>query len=76
MDIKIPVTWEVCGYVYIDADTIEEAMEKFDETCDEIPLPEGGYVDGSFQITCREKEYIQYLNPDCPSDNNEEETNE
>ena len=24
---KIPVTWEVCGYVYVDADTLVEAME-------------------------------------------------
>ena len=72
MDIKIPVTWEVCGYVYVEADTIEEALEKFDETCDDMPLPEGDYVDGSFQVTSRDDEYIKFLNPECTFDEEED----
>ena len=24
---KIPVTWEVCGFVHVDADRLEEAMD-------------------------------------------------
>ena len=27
--MKVAVTWEMCGYVDIEADTMEEAMEKF-----------------------------------------------
>lgn len=48
MIFKISVTWESYGVVEIEADTLEEAIEKFDATSDEIKLPEGDYVDGSF----------------------------
>lgn len=27
--MKVAVTWEMCGYVDIEANTMEEAMEKF-----------------------------------------------
>ena len=27
--MKVAVTWEMCGYVDIEADTMEEAMEKY-----------------------------------------------
>ena len=37
---KIPVTWEVCGYVYVDADTLEEAMETARDDEGVIPLPD------------------------------------
>lgn len=73
MDIKIPVTWEVCGVVHIEADSIEEAMSKFDEISDDIPLPDGDYVDGSFQMTCRDVEYVGAFNPGCPLDEEEED---
>ena len=47
---KIPVSWEVYGVVRINADSIEEAINIFDETEDEIPLLEDWYyVDGSFE---------------------------
>ena len=59
MKIKLPVTWEVFGIVEVEANSIEEAMEKFDETCDLIPLPDGDYVDGSFDLSCREMDYIE-----------------
>ena len=64
MQIKIPVTWELCGFVYVEADNIEEAMDKFDKTCDYVPLPDGEYVDGSFQITCRDIEFVEMFNPE------------
>lgn len=75
MDIKIPVTWEVSGFVHIDANSIEEAIQKFEETSDHIRLPEGEYVDGSFQITCREVEFIECFNPEY-TPNDEEDENE
>ena len=46
---KIPVNWEVYGTVEIEAGSIEEAINIFDEQSDDIPLPEGDYIDGSFK---------------------------
>lgn len=59
--IKLPVTWEICGIVEIEAESIDEAMEKFDEDIDYIPLPihNGEYVDGSFNLTDRDPEFIK-----------------
>lgn len=46
---NIPVSWEVYGSVEIDAESVEEAINIFDEQSDDIPLPEGNYIDGSFK---------------------------
>lgn len=40
--MKVAVTWQMCGYVNIDADTMEEAMEKFNNESDYIKLPVDG----------------------------------
>jgi hypothetical protein len=46
---KIPVTWEMYGVVEIEAESLEQAIDIFDATYDEIPLPYiDTYVDGSF----------------------------
>lgn len=61
--IKLPVSWEVCGFVEVEADSIEEAMEYFERNTDNIPLPDDGeYVDGSFALTCNEPEVIAIYN--------------
>ena len=49
---KIPVTWEVYGTIEIEADSLEEAIQKFDDIeingeGYDLPL-ENYYVDGSF----------------------------
>ena len=50
--MKVAVTWQMCGYVDIPADTMEEAMEKFNNESDYIKLPTNGeYVDGSFELS-------------------------
>lgn len=50
--MKVAVTWEMCGYVDIEANTMEEAMEKFSKESDYIKLPSNGiYVDGSFKLS-------------------------
>ena len=60
MKIKLPVTWEVCGMIEIEADSIEDAVNKFDENIDFISLPSNGeYVDGSFDLSNREIEYLE-----------------
>jgi hypothetical protein len=60
--MKVAVTWEMCGYVDIDADTMEEAMEKFDRESDYIKLPTNGeYVDGSFQLSSDDVEEMEAM---------------
>lgn len=49
--MKLAVTWEMAGYVDVKANTLEEAMEKFNEESDYIELPNGDYVDGSFRLS-------------------------
>ena len=60
--MKVAVTWEMCGYVDIDAETMEEAMEKFNEDSDHIKLPTNGeYVDGSFQLSSEDVEEMEAM---------------
>lgn len=49
---KIPVEWRSFGVVNVEADTLEEAIEKFDATINDISLPEADYIDDSF-IRCK-----------------------
>ena len=47
---KIPVSWEVFGVVNVEADSLDEAIAKFDDDMDNIPLPQDGtYIDSSFK---------------------------
>lgn len=58
--IKLPVSWEVSGFVEIEADSIEEAMDYFEKNLDFIKLPKDSeYVYGSFALSCTEPEYIK-----------------
>ena len=59
-EYKIPVSWEEYGFVKIEADSLQQAIEIFDRQSDDIPLPEGNYVDGSWR---RENlEFIEEFN--------------
>jgi len=59
---KVPVTWEVCGEVDIEANSLEEAVEIFKEKMDEVPLPsESYYVDGSFRLTSENLEELRSM---------------
>ena len=60
---NIPVSWEAYGYVEIDAESVEEAINIFDEQSDDIPLPEGNYIDGSFKR--EDLDFIKEFNS-CP----------
>lgn len=60
--MKVAVTWEVCGYVDIEAETMEEAMEKFSKDSETIPLPtDFEYVDGSFQLSSNDVEEMEAM---------------
>ena len=66
---KIPVTWEMCGYAYVDAPTLGEAMEKVRCDNDDIPLPgDASYVDGSFGPSYDDVEEVRSLHNDNEPD--------
>lgn len=52
---RIPVSWECCGILEVEATNLSEAikMVKADTDADgnDFALPEGDYVDGSFRIS-------------------------
>lgn len=62
---KIPVCWEMYGTVEVEADTIEEAIEKFKKIEYEgegFALPyDGSYVDGSFELSDDDPENLKGL---------------
>lgn len=59
-EYKIPVSWEEYGFVKIEADSLQQAIEIFDRQSDYIPLPEGNYVDGSWRR--EDLEFIEEFN--------------
>ena len=60
--MKLAVTWQMCGFVDVETDTIEEAIDKFDEESDHIPLPsDGEYVDGSFELTTYDPDEMEAM---------------
>ena len=66
---KIPVTWEVCGYVYVDADTLVEAMETARDDEGVIPLPtESDYVDGSWRLSETDENSVREMYNDNQQD--------
>ena len=56
---KIPVSWEECGVVSIEAETLGDAIEYVKEDINDIPLPDGDYIDGSFKIDSEDEDYIK-----------------
>ena len=60
MKIKLPVTWEAFGIVEIEANSIEEAVNYFNENSDYINMPKNSeYVDGSFRLSESERDFIK-----------------
>lgn len=56
---KIPVSWEMCGTVTVEANTLEEAMAKAKHDRN-IQLPkESFYVDGSFDLSFNEEDTVR-----------------
>lgn len=58
---RIAVTWEMCGYIGVEANSIEEAMKKVEENPDDYSLPHDGgeYVDGSFRLSTDDVEEMK-----------------
>ena len=55
-EYKIPCSWEMYGYMMVEAESLEEAVRKAEE---DLPLPKGKYVDGSFVI---DEQMLEELN--------------
>lgn len=48
---KVPVVYQMFGYVEMEADSIDNAVKKVHNNIDSIPLPyDADYVEGSFEI--------------------------
>ena len=54
---KIPVSWEVCDFVKVQADSLEEALDYMEEHSDEIPIDmsDAEYIDGSYSFASYEE---------------------
>lgn len=60
--MRVAVTWEMCGFVDIDAHSLEKAMSKFKKESDHIQLPKDGiYVDGSFRLSSNDVEEMRAM---------------
>lgn len=66
---KVPVTWEMYGVVEIEADTLEEAFELAYD--DSIPLPEGDYVEASWNVESEDADYVREYYNDGQEDEEE-----
>ena len=56
----IPVEWSVYSTIQVEADTLEEAIAKFNNQIDDIPLPtDCEYIDGSFMCSDSSIEYLE-----------------
>lgn len=43
--MRLAITWEMAGYVDVEANTLEDAMEKFKKESDYVRLPNGDYLE-------------------------------
>lgn len=60
--MKVAVTWQMCGFVDIDEDSMEKCMKKVEETSDHIKLPtDAEYVDGSFELASYDVEEMEEM---------------
>ena len=59
--MRLAVTWEMAGYVDVEANTLEDAMEKFKKENDDIELPNGDYVDGSFRLSTEDVDEMEAI---------------
>lgn len=67
---KIPVYWEVCSVIDVEADTLSEAIEIAKDDEGIIPLPtDPDYIDGSWSVSELDEDVLR----ECYNDNQEDE---
>ena len=47
---KVPVVWSMMGYILVDAESSEKAKEYVKEHKNDLPLPNGEYLEDSFEV--------------------------
>jgi len=66
-EFKVPVTWEMCGWVKVEAADMKEALEKFDPQVMSLPPEsEQDYVDSSYRLTTTDPEEALVMQPPRP----------
>ena len=66
---KIPVVWEMKGFLYVPRPTLAEAMEAVHNDVENFPLPpDGSFLDGSFDLDCYDEDYIRQCFNNCKPD--------
>jgi hypothetical protein len=53
---SIPVTWMMSNTITVEANSLEEAVEKVDR----LPLPEGEYINDSFRVEAHHIEDMHF----------------
>lgn len=62
MKHRVAVTWESCGYIEVEANSLEDAMNDVRENPDNYSLPlENDYVDGSFCLSTDDVEEMRLI---------------
>lgn len=58
---KIPVCWTMMGTVYVDANTLDEAIEIAKDDAGIIPIPDDGgiFMDGTWEVDCTDIDYLR-----------------
>lgn len=57
---RIPATWQVCGFVTVEAATLSEAMVIARDDDGVLPLPmQSDYVDGSWELSEADAEIVR-----------------
>ena len=59
-EFKIACDWAECGEICVEATSLEEAIRIAES--DDNPLPDGEYIDGSFQVNREVTELLQKEN--------------
>ena len=60
-EFKIPCEWAMYGVLRIEAKDIEEALKLTELEAETCSLPEGEYIDGSFELNL-DKDLIKIMN--------------
>lgn len=59
-DYIVPVTWEMCGFIKVKAESAHEAFTKVKNDEEDYPLPQiKNYVDASFAPSFDTEEMIE-----------------
>lgn len=65
---RIPVTWEMCGCVAVEGDTLAQAIETARQEDAPISLPpDANYVDGSWGLSTEDEGIFRLYQKMLPS---------